>query len=224
VEFLGVASEVVDSPISGAPVVRWLGEPVTLEVPLLRLTEPALELPRPKGYWVPPTYPEVIGKLRRHGIYLEITREPVEAEVDLYELRSFELAEEAFEGRMRVSAELETVHRRQRFPEGSAWVPTDQPLGTLACLLLEPQGEDSFFQWGYFLEILQRTEYVEAYVMEPMARRMLAEDPALAETFAKKLAEDPDFSADPRARLQWFYEKTPFYDQRVGLYPVGVVR
>jgi hypothetical protein len=224
VEFLGVAGEVVDSPVSGGPVVRWLGEPVTLTVPLLRLTEPALVLPRPKGYWVPPTYPEVIDKLRRHGIQLEITRQPVEAEVDMYELRDFELEREAFEGRVRVAATFETVHRRQRFPEGSAWVPTDQPLGTLACLLLEPQAEDSFFQWGYFLEILQRTEYVEAYVMEPMARRMLEEDPKLREAFEKKLAADPAFAADPRARLQWFYEKTPFYDQRVGLYPVGVVR
>ena len=41
-------------------------------------------------------------------------------------------------------------------------------------MLLEPDGPDSFFQWGFFLACLQRTEYVEGYVMEPLAERMLA--------------------------------------------------
>ena len=38
---------------------------------------------------------------------------------------------------------------------------------------------------------------------------------------AAKLAADPAFAADGDARLAWFYERTPFYDQRYRLYPVG---
>ena len=69
----------------------------------------------------------------------------------------------------------------------------------LAVLLLEPRSGDSLFEWGFFLPILQRTEYVESYVMEPMAEAMLAADPKLAEAFAKKLAEDEGFAANPSA-------------------------
>jgi hypothetical protein len=29
------------------------------------------------------------------------------------------------------------------------------------------------------------------------------------------------FSANPAARLQWLYERTPFYDPHALLYPVG---
>ena len=90
-----------------------------------------------------------------------------------------------------------------------------------AVLLLEPQAPDSFFQWGFFLSILSRTEYVEGYVMEPTGERMLAEDPALRAEFDARLAEDPDFAADPRARLQWLYQRTPFFDPRWRLYPVA---
>ena len=36
-----------------------------------------------------------------------------------------------------------------------------------------------------------------------------------------KLAAEPAFAADPQARLAWFYERTPFYDDRYLLYPVG---
>ena len=87
--------------------------------------------------------------------------------------------------------------------------------------LLETTSEDSFFSWGFFLEIIQATEYVEAYVMEPMAEKML-KDPALALEFEEKLKLDNRFRDNPKERLQWFYQQTPFYDDRAGLYPVAL--
>jgi hypothetical protein len=57
--------------------------------------------------------------------------------------------------------------------------------------------------------------------MEPMAERMLAEDPALRAEFEKTLAEDSKFAASGADRLDWFYRKTPYYDARWGLYPIA---
>ena len=56
--------------------------------------------------------------------------------------------------------------------------------------------------------------------MEPMARAMLEADPELARAFEKKLEADADFAASPRARLRWFYERTPYFDDRYRLYPI----
>jgi hypothetical protein len=91
----------------------------------------------------------------------------------------------------------------------------------LAALLLEPNSPDSFFQWGFFTEILSPTEYVEAYVMQPMAERMLAEEAQLKSEYEAKLKSDSTFAANSQERLQWFYERTPFYDEQHLLYPVG---
>ena len=45
---------------------------------------------------------------------------------------------------------------------------------------------------------------------------------ALANMLAEqKLLADKDFAGDPRARLQWFYQKTPFFDERYRLYPIA---
>ena len=66
-----------------------------------------------------------------------------------------------------------------------------------------------------------RTEYIEGYVIAPLAERMLAADPKLKAAFEAKLKADPKFAADPQARLGWFYERTPYYDERFLLYPVG---
>jgi hypothetical protein len=53
---------------------------------------------------------------------------------------------------------------------------------------------------------------------------MLADDPQLKAEFEAKLAADTAFAKNPRARLQWFYARTKFYDDRFLLYPVGVER
>jgi hypothetical protein len=98
-------------------------------------------------------------------------------------------------------------------------VPTDQPLGTLAAVLLEAESQDSFLQWGFFLAVLQATEYVEAYVMEPVAEQMLA-DSSFRAAYDDALAKDPKLAADPDARLGWLYRRTPWADTRHLLYPV----
>lgn len=50
---------------------------------------------------------------------------------------------------------------------------------------------------------------------------MLAKDPALQAAFAQKLRNDPAFAADSRARLVFFFERSPWYAaQHVGAYPV----
>ena len=85
--------------------------------------------------------------------------------------------------------------------------------------MLEPESRDSLLAWNFFPEILQRTEYIEGYAIAPLADRMLAENPALKAEFEAKLAADPKFAADPDARLGWFYERTPYYDERFLLYP-----
>jgi hypothetical protein len=49
---------------------------------------------------------------------------------------------------------------------------------------------------------------------------MLAESPALKADFEAKLASDPAFAASPAARLRFFYQRHPSWDERLNLYPV----
>lgn len=222
VEFLGIRWEIADSPISGQKVIRYSGQPITLGVPNLMYVEPDIVVPRPRAYWIPPAWSDVIERLAMHGIYTETLTKPRTVIVLLHHLTDIELGAEPYEGHLQVSA-ASTLERLQvAYPPGSVRVPTDQPLGDLAIALLEPKSADSFFQWGFFPEILQSAEYVEGYVMEPLAARMLQQDPSLRDAFAARLQEDPDFAADPQKRLQWFYERTPYFDRQWRYYPVGI--
>ena len=228
IDYLGISSETHVSPITGAPDIRWLGMPKLYASLPVTLEKPAIEVARPKAYWVPVTKPDVIARLKLHGIRLETLSAERAVTVDMYRLIDPQTQTNSgfhpFEGRYTLKTRVKAEVRRESFPAGSVRVPTDQPLGDLAVALLEPESLDSFVAWGFFLEILQRTEYVEGYVVTPVAEQMLAADPKLKTEFEAKLAADPKFAAAPSAILRWFYQRSPYYDDRYLLYPVGIER
>ena len=86
--------------------------------------------------------------------------------------------------------------------------------------MLEPGATDSFVNWGILNPIFEEKEYAEAYAMEPYAKKMLNEDPELKAEFEKKLAEDEEFAKSPGARLRWFYERSPYFDRWLNVYPI----
>ncbi|HYC84517.1 MAG TPA: hypothetical protein VEB86_04810, partial [Chryseosolibacter sp.] len=127
-----------------------------------------------------------------------------------------------FEGHVGVTVDFSGEKRKETFYPGSARISTDQPLGDLVVYLLEPGSPDSFLQWGFFPEIFNRTEYIEEYAIEPLARRMLAADEKLRAEFEKKKADDPEFVNKPEAVYEWFYSRSPYVDERWMVYPVGI--
>lgn len=223
-DFMGIAYENYISPASGAKEVRWLGRPRLFPKLPVYEDKSGVRLRRPKAYWVPVTKPEVVERLRLHGVQMETLVSARTVRVELYRLVDPKPAAEPFEGHFALKTGVKPETHTETFPAGSVRVPLDQPLGDLAVLLLEPESDDSFLAWGFFTEILQRTEYIEGYVVAPMAERLLANDPKIKAEFEATLAADPKFSSDPKARLEWFYNRSQFYDNRYLLYPVGIER
>lgn len=221
-EFLGVASTKVKSEITGAEYVKWEGKPLAQSVPSILMDVPELSVPVPKAYWVPVEWSEVISKLEQHGIQFETLEEAKDVRVELSTVSSYAMGNQPYEGLMRVQRfELDKMYRTQTLNPGSIRVPTDQPLGELAVILLEPESVDSFFQWGFFNSIFSQTEYMETYIMEPLITKMLAEDADLKKRFEAEKASNPDFSKSPRAIYSWFYKQTPYFDQAWKVIPVG---
>ena len=222
-EFLGIRYETWESPASGRSEIRWLGQPdpEPWMMPFYG-SRPTLTLARPEAYWVPSYRADIIERLRLHGVQMEVLEAPRAVSVQMLRLEDPRVSGRTSEGHVPITVETVTTEDRDwTFPAGSVRVPTDQPLGDLVVLALEPQSSESFFSWGMFPEILNRVEYIEAYAIAPLAERMLEADPDLRAAFERRLAEDAAFAADGAARLAWFYERTPFYDDRYRLYPIG---
>ncbi len=230
IDYKAIESRAVPSAISGGVRVEFTGKPLTQKVPYRHANHVNSSVKRPRAYWIPLAWNDVVQRLELHGIQFERIAEPREMEVTSYRLEEVKFqgakAQDAyeaqpFEGHVQLTARPVATRRTERFPAGSVRVLTDQPLGDLAVVLLEPASVDSFFQWGFFNEILQPTEYIEGYILEPMAEKMLAGDPKLAAEFRAKLESDEAFRASAKERLRWFYARTPFFDDRWNLYPVA---
>jgi hypothetical protein len=219
-QLAGIEQKLVPSAATGEDRVEWTGRPMDVEVPWLVMNEVRHRTTAPLAYWVPAAWQDVIQRLEWHGLSMETFTEQREVKVEMYRLAEVTLATEPFEGHVRVEASAAPEQRTESFAPGSVRVPVDQPLGMLAMLLLEPASADSFFQWGFFLEVLQRTEYVEDYLMDPLADRLLESDPVLRAAFQEAM-NDPAFAADPARRRRWFYQRTPWFDSRWRLYPVA---
>jgi hypothetical protein len=181
-----------------------------------------LTLKRPAAYWVPSYRKDLIERLKLHGLTVETLDRPKTLPIEMLRLIDPKVAPRANEGHVQISVDKVTAETRDwTFPVGSVRVSTDQPLGDIAFLLLEPQSNESFFAWGMVPEVLSRVEYIEPYAIAPLAEKMLAADPALKAQFEAKLKAEPKFAADPDARLSWFYKRTPFYDDHHLLYPIA---
>jgi hypothetical protein len=101
-------------------------------------------------------------------------------------------------------------------------VELNQRLSRVAIQWLEPIAPDSAMRWGFFDPIFEQREYGEFYVTEKLARDMMAKDPKLKAEFEKKVETDPKFAGDPAARLEFFYDHSPWGEaNKVGEYPVG---
>lgn len=219
-DFKGVDYVTVKSDISGADVVRWTGKPkLYSQLPVTGNTLADIQVTPASAYYIPAQWQAVIEKLRIHGIEIETLTKPVTLELEQYHFNQPKFNSRDYEGRQTVSAVATSKTITTTLPKGTIKVSTDQGLGTLASLLLEPQAEDSLFYWGMFNTIFTRTEYIEDYAVEPMARAMLKSDPTLKADFEKAL-KDESFANDSKARLRWFYERSPYYDSQYLVYPV----
>ena len=216
---LGMSWEIRTSAVTGGTYLAWTGSPTQTRVPVRYADVVASSVTAPRAYWIPAEWQEVIARVKLHGIRTEHITALREVSVEVCKLENVVLERTPYEGRVQLNAKCRMEQRRQRMPAGSVRVSTDQSLGALAAVLLEAESFDSYLQWGFFHAVLQATEYVEAYVMEPMAERMLA-DPAVRAAYDEAVARDSTLAASPDARLLWLYQRSPWADAHHLVYPV----
>lgn len=216
--------DVVDGEVGGEPFTRYGSEPLNVDVPVFDGVVAEMEIEAPAGYLIPPQYPEVVRRLRLHGLEAFPLERGVTLPVEMVRISEAEFADAPYQGRQRVEVTQWSVEEQQRsYPAGSVWVPLDQPAARVAVHLLEPCGPDSFFAWGFFSSVMERKEYFERYVMEPMAQEMLDNDDELRAEFERRLEEDEEFRDSSWQRLEFFYRRTEHADPDWRLYPVARV-
>jgi hypothetical protein len=215
VDFRGYEYRVSRSEISGKDWISYdETKPQVWHVPLFNRVKPKLTVRAPQGgYVVPlPHAAWVAEKLRVHGVrYVVVPKATAKVAAQAFHIDDITY-EKPFEGHLPIKVTGAWRPVQRDVPAGALFVPIDQPRGLLVLHLLEPEGPDSLVSWGFFNGIFERKEYMEPYVLEEEARKMLAKDPALKTDFERRLREDPAFAASPEQRLEFFYRRHPAWN------------
>jgi hypothetical protein len=224
IDFQGYAYTREPSAISGSLVTRYDNRQRQVwHVPFKDVVVPKTQVKAPTGgYVIPAADAAWVGeKLLLHGIRFERILKP-QPDVKLETFRASKVAysKAPFEGHTAMTFEGQWQPETRVIPAGSLFAPIAQPNARVLVALLEPQAPDSLGAWGFFNTAFEAKEYMEPYVAEQVARELLAKDPKLAADFNQKLASDPEFAANPQARLDFFYRLSPSWDERLNLYPV----
>jgi hypothetical protein len=196
-------------------------EPLDLTVPMYQTFRIETAIAPPHYYIVPAQWNEVISVLHAHGLEMKTLAEFAPVEIESYRLTNVKWPAASFEGRHMPRFDVERTVETRVFPAGSVVVPLAQPAARVILNLLEPQAPDSLVHWGFFNAIFEEKEYAEHYVLEDLARTMMANDPSLRREFEELRASDAEFAASPADRLRFFYRRSPYWDPQMNLYPVG---
>lgn len=225
VEFKGVEYDVIESDLTGG---KWFqyhpDKPITYELPWFNKSVPDIMVDLPEAYIIPPQWGDVIYRLALHGIEVDYLNEDAAIWVEQYRFSDPQWSRRPYEGRHPLgNIEYEVSRDTVVFPKGAAVVDMNQRTARVIANILEPSAPDSYVYWGFFDPIFEQKEYSETYVMEGLAREMLEADPDLKAEFEKKKVDDPEFSKNQWGMLNWFYARTPYWDDQLNLYPVGKI-
>ncbi|MEX1189133.1 MAG: M14 family metallopeptidase [Bacteroidia bacterium] len=223
--FKGIDNKKEVSDLSGIEYTQWLGKIKNEKIPVYTNNSVSEKVERKKKYIIPAEYSEVISVIELHGIKFQRIQTAETLEVMMYRFKEIKMQGDLpFQGRARVKGEVNVIIKKQIFPKGSIIIDTNQPRGTFAHLLLEPDATDSFFQWGFFNGIAERTEYYENYAMVPLSEEMSRNNPELLKQFNNALATDEKLKNSPEAQVRWWYERSLYFDETYLLYPVGMIK
>jgi hypothetical protein len=161
------------------PEMRQTDRKKTLVLPFYGDFEVKTSVAFPAGYFIAVPDETLIGKLRQHGLVVQRLAQPVSAEVEAFRPKEIKTSARPFQGHWMDQVKGDYVPVKKDFPAGTYFVPTGQPLGSLAATLLEPGYEGGLLTWNY----------LDKYLVPEWSR-------SLAECPVYRLLRPVDFATD----------------------------
>jgi hypothetical protein len=192
------------------------------EIPNYINYKPVKKVIAPDFYIVPQAWDEVIQRLRINNVeYSQLLRD-TSIYVEYYYITDYKTFDRPYNGHYKhFDTEVSLLSGNMKFLKGDIIIPLNQEAREYLLQVLEPEGEDSFFNWNFFDSILSRKEYFSPYIFEQKASEILLKDKKLQEDFYRKKENDPEFAGSHYAQLRFIYERSPYSEKTYKRYPVA---
>ncbi len=220
--FKGFEADTLTSEVTGQIRLKYdRNRPFTKSVEYHNYMKPLDSVEVPEAYILKKKWAKILNLLNLNQIGFKLLKKDTLLTVESYHIDTFETTDSPYEGHYphsntKVKASLQKVN----FEQGDILIPTDQPGIRYLLETLEPEANDSFFNWNFFDPILQRKEHFSPYVFEDEALKMLQKDSVLQESFQLKKENDTAFAANGYAQLDWLFKQSEHFEDAYMQYPV----
>lgn len=197
--------------------------PYIKDVPYYKEYKPGLTITKPKAYILKRGFGDAEQRLAALGIEMrELTKDTV-MHVNVYRIENYRTSETPYEKHYYHSGtSVSSEETFVQFRKGDYIIDMGTYFDRLIMTILEPETEDSYFNWNFYDAILQQKEWYSSYVFEDKGFEYLQKDSILRDQFQEMSADLKDMTKENRARYQlyWLYQHSPHYEKEYLRYPV----
>ncbi len=222
IDFKGFEAAKKTSEVSGIPRLFYdRTKPFNRKVKFYNHYVPTKEIAIPSYYVIPKSEQKVLENLKRNNILVKEIQQDSTIFGQQYRISDYKTLKYAYEGHYaHYETQVKAESKHLKFRKGDFLVSTKQAGVKYLLETLEPEADDSFFNWNFFDGILGQKEYFSDYVFEDTAAELLKNNQVLRTAYEFEKVANPDFAKDGKAQLDWIYKHSDYFEGSVGLYPI----
>jgi len=226
IDFEGYEAVFEESKLDQQTRLRYdRDKPYSKKIPYYNRYKPTVSVEAPEYYVVPQAWREVIERLANNNVQMDYLQNDTILEVEAYYATKVLTVDNPYEGRyLHHGVEVEKQTQSLQFRKGDFLIPTAQRAKRFIVEVLEPQGVDSYFAWGFFDSVLQQKEWFSAYIFEEEAVQLLEDNPKIQTAFEAELEANPEMKGNHWSQLYWLYKHSDNFEKSYNRIPVYRLR
>jgi hypothetical protein len=222
IRFLGYNGEYKKSDVTGMNRLFYNHEkPFEKKIKFYNYLLPDKLIAKPKAYIIPQGWYAVIDLLKLNKVQFQQLKKDSLIDVEVYNIDQYKTSPKAYEKHYKHNnVTVKTKQQKVQFLKGDYIIYTGQTADRFLVETLEPEAEDSYFNWNFFDAILQQKEGYSDYRWEDVAANYLTENPDIRVKLESKKKSDSAFAKNASAQLDFVYKNSKYYEAAHLRYPV----
>lgn len=222
ITFMGYDTAYKLSTVTQLPQMMYdRNKPYTKQVKFYNYYSPTNMVTKPKAYIIPQGWHAVIDLLKLNGVAMYSLKKDTSIEVEGYKIADYQTYTKPFEKHYKhYNTKTTSFTKSIKFLKGDKIVFLNTAKDRFVVEMLEPTGDDSYFNWNFFDAILQQKEGYSNYRWNDVAEDWIEKNPTIKEQLQQKRNADSNFAKSADKQLDFVYKLSPWYEPIHLTYPV----
>ncbi|MBK8845676.1 MAG: hypothetical protein IPO27_03570 [Bacteroidetes bacterium] len=219
--FKGYGAEYVTSTVTNSPYIVYnRSKPYEKMIPYFNTYTATVTTKLPQAYVIPQQWEKVVERLRQSNIEMSRLNADTTILVTATYIKDYSSPKRPYENHhLHSKIELTRENHHVQFSKGDFVIYCNQAGNAYLANVLEANAPDGFFAWNFFDAILNQKEWFSPYLFQPIAQKLLSQNPELKSDF-EKYVRDNKFEKNEWEQLAYIYRHSPYYEKSHNRYPV----